>query len=204
MSKAILLSGGLDSIALAYWKRPSIAFTINYGQRPAQAEIQASKIICSLLKIEQHIIEIDCSKLGSGDLLKTSSIKIAPSTEWWPYRNQLLITLACMKAVSLNIKELMLGSVLSDGFHKDGTETFYNLIDTLMQYQEGTIAISSPANNLSSEKLILESNVPPEILFYAHSCHTNNIPCGHCRGCFKYIDVIQNLEYANWQKPSST
>jgi len=37
--KAILLSGGLDSIALAYWLRPQIAVTIDYGQRPARAVI---------------------------------------------------------------------------------------------------------------------------------------------------------------------
>ncbi len=39
MSKtAILLSGGMDSIALAYWKRPELAITINYGQKPFLAE----------------------------------------------------------------------------------------------------------------------------------------------------------------------
>lgn len=44
MSKtAILLSGGMDSIALAYWKRPEIAITIDYGQKPAAAEVVASK-----------------------------------------------------------------------------------------------------------------------------------------------------------------
>ena len=35
--RALLLSGGMDSIALAFWKRPEIAITIDYGQRAAEA-----------------------------------------------------------------------------------------------------------------------------------------------------------------------
>ena len=38
MNTALLLSGGMDSIALAYWKRPDIALTIDYGQAAADAE----------------------------------------------------------------------------------------------------------------------------------------------------------------------
>jgi 7-cyano-7-deazaguanine synthase len=49
MAKAILLSGGIDSIALAYWQRPDIAITIDYGQAPAQAEINASTAVASAL-----------------------------------------------------------------------------------------------------------------------------------------------------------
>ena len=89
---------------------------------------------------------------------------------------------------------------MSDGFHKDGTEEFYHLINNLMKYQEGNINIFSPAIYLSSVDLVIQSKVPPEILYYAHSCHKSNIPCGNCRGCYKYIDVIQKLENANWQK----
>ena len=33
MSAALLLSGGMDSIALAYWRKPSIAITIDYETR---------------------------------------------------------------------------------------------------------------------------------------------------------------------------
>jgi 7-cyano-7-deazaguanine synthase len=201
MNRAILLSGGIDSIALAYWKKPEFAITINYGQTPAHSELRASKTICDILNIKHIELDIDCSTLGSGDLINSSPLKIAPSTEWWPYRNQLLVTLAAMKAVSYGIKELMVGSVLSDGFHKDGTIGFYSLINMLMNYQEGNLKISAPAISLTSTELVLMSKVPSNLLFYAHSCHTNNVPCGHCRGCNKYIQVIQNLHDNNWEKP---
>lgn len=203
MNKGILLSGGVDSIALAYWRRPTFAFTINYGQKPFIAESRSSAAICSLLKIKHYIIEVDCSPLGSGDLLKNEPLPMAPSTEWWPFRNQLLITLASMKAISLNINEIMAGSVMSDGFHKDGTSTFYELIDSLTGFQEGGIRVTAPAIGMSSVELIVQSKIPPEILLYAHSCHTGNVPCGNCRGCFKYIDVMQKLKNAKWQESAT-
>src|SRR5690606_8796838 len=167
---------------------------INYGQSSALAELEASSIICQKLEIKHIIIDVDCSRLGSGDLLKQKAIEIAPSTEWWPYRNQLLVTLACMKAIDLGIKELMVGSVLSDGFHKDGTGKFYDLLNDLMQYQEGNVSVSAPAINLSTVQLVLQSKISSELLFYAHSCHTGNEPCSHCRGCNKYIEVLQQLK----------
>lgn len=201
MSKSILLSGGIDSIALAYWKRPEFAFTIDYGQRPAKSEVRVSKVICKKLGIQHIVLEVDCGFLGSGDLSMQKPLSIAPSSEWWPYRNQLLVTLASMKAVTLKVDELMIGSVQSDSFHKDGTREFYNLLNSLLKYQEGSLTVSAPAIDISSMELVIKSRVPSEVLFYAHSCHASNVPCGHCRGCYKYIDVIKNLENANWEKP---
>ena len=88
MKSAILLSGGMDSLSLAWWKRPNVAFTIDYGQRAAKTEIAVSKKICEELKIEHHVINVDLSALGSGDLLGGQQNVNAPSTDWWPYRNQ--------------------------------------------------------------------------------------------------------------------
>jgi len=194
MSKGILLSGGIDSIALAYWQRPSIALTINYGQAPAKAEILASTAIAKALNIAHYIIEVDCSSLGSGDLLNQEALSLSPSPEWWPYRNQLLITLACMKGIALGVSELITGSVKSDGFHKDGTPEFYELINNLMVYQEGGIKVHSPCIGMTSVELVKQSAIPDSVLYWAHSCHTGNVPCGHCRGCNKYRQVMHELQ----------
>jgi 7-cyano-7-deazaguanine synthase len=193
MSKGILLSGGMDSISLAYWKRPEIAITIDYGQAAATTEIRTSAIVAESLGIEHHVIRIDCSSLGSGDLINSDAIEISPSSEWWPYRNQLLITLACMRSVKLGIQELMIASVKSDSFHKDGTFGFFTRINELMEYQEGNIKISCPCIHLSAVELIKISEIPKSLLHWAHSCHTSNIPCGKCRGCNKYVQTFTEL-----------
>lgn len=193
MSKSILLSGGIDSMALVYMYRPSVAFTIDYGQKSAKAEIQSSRKVCEILNIRHELIRVDCSALGSGDLSASKAIELAPSPEWWPYRNQLLVTLACMKGVSLGIKELIVGSVKTDGFHKDGTGSFYEKLSSLIEYQEGNIKVTCPAIGLSTVELVRESKIPDEILLWSHSCHTSNNPCGDCRGCLKHLSVRQDL-----------
>ncbi len=195
MAKAILLSGGLDSIALAYWKRPNYAITINYGQKPAEGEIRASRAVAKNLGLEHSVVEVDCSKLGSGDLAGKEALEMAPESEWWPYRNQLLVTLGCMKGISLGINEIILGSVNSDDFHVDGTPEFYEMINELISLQEGDIKVTTPAIEYSSVELIQKSKVPKKVLFWAHSCHKNSIACGNCRGCTKYYKTMKQLGY---------
>lgn len=198
MNNAILLSGGVDSISLAFWKKPKVAYTIDYGQKPALAEIKAATAVCLALNITHEIIYVNCSELGSGDLSTKIALPIAPSSEWWPYRNQLLVTLAAMRAINQGISELLVGSVLSDGFHNDGTQEFYTLISSLLSYQEGNLIVSAPCLEMSSVDLVIKSAISPEILYFAHSCHKSNIPCGNCRGCNKYREVFQQLRNANW------
>jgi 7-cyano-7-deazaguanine synthase len=195
MKKAILLSGGLDSIALCYWQRPDVAITINYGQLPAAAEIATSTKVCKELKIQHEIVTVDCRHLGSGDLAGTDPIRMSPSREWWPYRNQLLVTFAAMKGIQLGIGELILGSVKSDGFHADGTSTFYAQIDELLKLQEGQMRVSVPAIALTTVELIKTSMIPAELLCWAHSCHVSDVACGDCRGCFKHQSVMHELGY---------
>lgn len=191
---AILLSGGIDSIALAYWKKPDIAITVNYGQAPAETEIRTSATVANALNIPHYIVAADCSKLGSGDLLNQKALSVSPSSEWWPYRNQLLVTLACMKGIGLGIGELMLASVKSDGFHKDGTAQFYQLMSQLMEFQEANIRVTCPAIEMTSVELVQQSGVPDSLLHWAHSCHKSKIPCGNCRGCNKYREVMYELQ----------
>lgn len=191
---AVLLSGGMDSIAIAYWKKPDIAITIDYGQKCAEAEIQTSSYIANRLGIEHHVLRIDCSSLGSGTLTDNGQIDGAPSEEWWPYRNQLLVTLACMKCIQMGVNTLYVGSVKQDGDrHKDGTKQFYELLSNLTEYQEGNIKIEMPAAEFDTIDLIKESQVPMSLLLHSHSCHTSNKPCRKCSGCYKNYSIRLQL-----------
>jgi len=195
VSNAILLSGGMDSIALAYWKRPEVAVTIDYGQLAAKAEIDASTAVARELGIDHHIISVDLRRLGSGDMAGTGADRHAPASDWWPYRNQMLVTLAAMKAVSLGVKELMLGTVATDQTHRDGTAEFIGKLDALLACQEGELRVTAPAIALSTYELILTSKAPRSLMALAHSCHKANVPCGQCRGCNKYFETLHQLEH---------
>ncbi len=189
----ILLSGGMDSICIAYWKRPAYAFTINYGQKSAAAEIHAASQISKILNMKHYVINIDCSSLGTGDLSGNEQLSLAPASEWWPYRNQLLVTLACMKGISIGLEKLIVGSVKTDSFHIDGSREFYEKINDLIKLQEGNIEIDCPALNMNTVELIKVSKIPISLLRWAHSCHTSNEPCMRCHGCQKYLYVMQEL-----------
>lgn len=195
MKVALLLSGGMDSLSLAWWKRPDLAITLNYGQLAAKAEIAASQAICDRLRIPHHVLEIDCRSLGSGDMAGSSADGLAPASDWWPYRNQMLVTLAAMKAISFGVTHLWLGTVKSDGFHRDGTPEFMSAISQLMSLQEGGLLVEAPAIGFTTAELIRISDIPSGSLAWAHSCHKADVPCGNCRGCNKYFEVFEEVGY---------
>lgn len=195
MSVALLLSGGMDSVALAFWRRPNHAITINYGQRAFAGEWRAAKQVASELNIAHHLIEVDCQILGLGQMVGTEHPNEAPSPEWWPYRNQLLITLAAMKCAQLGVRELMIGTVKEDDLYADGTPAFLEQVDALVRMQEGGLRITAPAIALSTEELTRTCGIPYELLAWAHSCNAAPYACGTCRSCEKHADVMDVLGY---------
>ena len=68
MSDLLLLSGGIDSIAIAAWCRPASCLTIDYGQRPAPAEIDSAAEVCRRLGLVHDVIRVPVGRLGSGIL----------------------------------------------------------------------------------------------------------------------------------------
>ncbi len=77
--------------------------------------------------------------------------------------------------------------------HADGTAAFVESISTLMQLQEGAIAVAAPAIGMTTTQLIQTSEIPFELLAWAHSCHTSDFACGQCRGCRKHYSIYEEL-----------
>lgn len=194
MKSALLLSGGMDSIALAWWKRPEVAFTVDYGQLAAPAEVAAASTVCKRLQIPHQVLHFAGRELGSGDMAGAAPDAHAPASDWWPYRNQFLLTLVGMKAIGLGVQRLWVGTVESDGSHQDGTIGFVSQISQLMQSQEGGMVVEAPAIGMSTSELVRVSGVPREVLAWAHSCHKAQVACGNCRGCNKYFQVWHELD----------
>ena len=190
---AILLSGGMDSIAVAYLRRPSVAFTIDYGQLPAAGEIRAASAVAEELKIDHEIIKIDLRALGSGDMAGQGAIEVAPNPEWWPFRNQMLVTLSAMRGIALGVNCLLIGTVKGDDSHADGRREFISAMDGLLELQEGGLRLEAPAIELTASELIGMSGVPGELLSWAHSCHVSAYACGICRGCHKHYHTYEEI-----------
>ncbi len=188
--KALLLSGGIDSTALAYWLRPALAVTVDYGQAVAEAEIHAAEAVCRTLDIPHRTQRLDCAHLGHGCMVGKKQVSIAATLEWWPYRNQLLVTVAAMALVAEGLEEIWVGTVAGDDVHADGKQIFVDQLSRLLEMQEGGVRLRAPAIHLTSEVLLERAQVPRSLLGWTFSCHVSRYPCGQCRGCIKHEEVL--------------
>lgn len=195
MSELLLLSGGIDSIAVAAWKKPSLCLTVDYGQRAASAEIHASAQVCKALGLRHEVLSASISSLAAGDMSRHAASQHSPHSEFWPYRNQYLATLASMCAIKHGCDTVLIGSVSTDSRHKDGTLHFVEGMDALLRWQEGGVRFVAPAISMTSGQLVRESSIESSILAWAHSCHVGELACGRCRGCEKHSEVMQSLGF---------
>ena len=198
MSIGLLISGGMDSVALAFWRRPQFGYTVDYGQLAAEGEIRAATAVCKALSIQHRIIRVNCRSIGLGDMAGTPPSAQSPVSEWWPFRNQLIITLAGAGAISDGISELMFGTIRTDAAHCDGRLEFFLRISSTMESQEGNIRVTAPAIHLDASELIKISAIPFEILAWCHSCHVSDFACGICRGCTKHAETMSRLGYGDY------
>lgn len=193
MTLGLLLSGGMDSVALAYWKRPAFAYTVDYGQLAAAGEIRAAGVVAAELGISHRIVRVDCRSLGSGDMAGRPPSDAAPVSEWWPFRNQLILTLAGARALEDGVNELMIGAVKTDGRHADGRPEFFARADALFSMQEGGLRINAPAITMDTVELVRTAAIPHGLLAWSHSCHVAPHACGTCRGCMKHAEAMKML-----------
>lgn len=201
-SQVLLLSGGMDSVSLAYEIRPRYTLFVNYAQRAYEAEERAARAVAEHLNLRFDSISVDLSAtaggLMSGD---ATSIHDSPSVEWWPFRNQLLLSIAaawaCRNTEVLSGDEhvtILIGCVQGDGDrHADGSAAFVEQISRVLEVQEGAMRASAPAINRSTEQLVVGSGISDAVLAYTHSCHRASLPCMECPGCYKRERVLHSL-----------
>ncbi len=179
----------MDSAALAFWLKPDLALTVDYGQLPASGEVQAAAAIASALAIPHEVISTDTRELGLGTMAGSSESQSA-FPEWWPFRNQLLLTLGAMRLAKSGEGEIAIGTVSSDAVHSDGRPEFFHAMNELLSCQEPAIRIIAPAISMTSAELIAKSGIPLSILGWTISCHLSSTGCGECRGCQKHIETM--------------
>lgn len=193
--RVLLLTGGLDSTALAWMLKVERGLFVDYGQRPAKGEERAARAVADALCIPLDIRRVDLSAFGNGTMSATGvelpSASRAP--EFWPYRNQMLITLAGMACAAEALTEIVIGTVVGDDAHPDGRPEFLEAMDRVMSEQSG-VRVVAPALGMTTLELVMKAAVPRSVLGWTFSCHTGEWACGSCRGCNKHRDVIACIE----------
>lgn len=189
----LLLSGGLDSATLAYSRLPDLTVTVDYGQCCADAEIQASSQIAGELGLDHEVIEVDCGSLGAGTMIEEAAADRGHAPEWWPFRNQLVITLVAMDVVQRGANRLLVGAVADDQDHADGRREFFELMDLLLAFQEGKMRVEVPAIDKTTEEFVHKERPPESLLGWTHSCTSSNEACGECSSCMKRQRVLSRV-----------
>jgi 7-cyano-7-deazaguanine synthase len=193
MKSLLLFSGGIDSTALAYWKRPDLLLFVDYGQKNVASEEKASEAISKMISIPLEKVRIHLNELGSGTLSNGGILSgLSPNQAWWPFRNQFLITIAAAFAVKGSFGEVMIATVSNDWEYKDGSVGFIETISKLLLLQEGGIRLSAPAIEMTAVELTLKAQVPPEVLSKTFSCTSTARACGVCASCLKRYEVLKS------------
>lgn len=193
--KALMFSGGVESTCLAVMTKPDLALTLDYGQVCAPGEIRAATHIASLLEMPHKVIEVPLGHLGSGEMTGVRSddaVRVVP--EHWPFRNQMLLTVAAMALANRGLRELIIGTVLGDRVHNDGTPEFLSAMEKLLQTQLSRFRLRAPASTMTTDDLVRESGVSRDLLGWTFSCHRAGVACGACRGCNKSLELFARLD----------
>ena len=175
-------------------EKPDILLTIDYGQVCAEGEVRADKYSASLLSLRHETILAPLRKLGAGDMTGLSHFKDEGPPEHWPYRNQMLITLAAMRYQRENLTQIVIGTVKSDNIHSDGTSQFISAMEQALIAQNSNLKLSAPAHDMTSEELARVSGISADLMRWTFSCHRANVACGGCRGCSKTLEILNKLE----------
>jgi 7-cyano-7-deazaguanine synthase len=189
----LLFSGGVDSLALAWWRRPDWLLTVDYGQVTAESEVEVSSVFAGMLGIRHDIVRFDLSSVGSGTLAGRGSLELSSFAEWWPYRNQFLITIGAAWSLGRGVDRLWIGTVKSDACFADGTPAFIDGMNRVVSMQEGAVVVEAPASALETWELVEKSGLPLDYLLLCHTCTMSVKPCGHCRSCGKHRDILERF-----------
>jgi len=207
MSKAVVpISGGLDSsVILSIVARAAsevYAITFDYGQKHRK-EIQfAGFQLINYDTIEQHkILDIQFfKKIANTSSLTNNKIKVAHTKDvlgdaqpvnYVPFRNMMMLSIACSYAESVGAETVYHGSALVDSQagYWDGSAEFLEQINHLTALnRKNRIKIEAPLINLSKKEIIrlgLDNGVRFEETW---TCYEGkDKACGYCTACSSRI-----------------
>lgn len=209
----IILSGGPDSVTVAYWAKEQgydvSAITFNYGQK-AQVEISRAKMIADELGIEHRVVDLsNLSQIYQG-VTSLVDKDLDVSSEFTdpiivPFRNGVFMAVTVAFADGIGANHVFYGAHSSDEpFFPDCRKEFYEAFQKAARLgTEKDIVIKSPYSDVKKSGLLLEAvrlGVPLEKTW---SCYLNGpVHCGKCESCnnrkraFSEANLEDPTEYA--------
>lgn len=209
----IVLSGGPDSVTVAYWAKKDgydvYAISFKYGQI-ATKEVECAQRIALALHMPLKVVDLSALKDLFGDVTSLCNKDIPMTSNFSdpiivPFRNAIFLSAAVSYAVSIGADKIFYGAQGSDEpFYPDCRREFYKAFEKAAQL--GTckpITIEAPFSSMRKSELLkkaVELDVPLELTW---SCYgSGRVHCGKCESCvnrkraFKEANVTDPTQYA--------
>lgn len=203
----IILSGGMDSVTLLYYRREdiSLAVTFDYGSNHNKREIECAKYHCELLGIEHIIIPLTFMH----DYFKSSLLDGADAipeghyasdnmkSTVVPFRNGIMLSIACGLAESHNLSKVLIANHYGDhAIYPDCRQSFITAMESAMQ--NGTYAnvgIDAPFTNLTKTDIALLGKRLNVDYSKTYSCYKGGEKhCGKCGTCVERKEAFHDAK----------
>jgi 7-cyano-7-deazaguanine synthase len=207
MSKAVVpISGGLDSsviLSIACQRHDDVyAISYDYGQKHYKELLYAGCQIDDYKNIEDHkIVDIKFFRdIAFTSSLTNNNIKVAHARDvlgdaqtvnYVPFRNMMMLSIACSYAESVGANSVYHGSALVDSQagYWDGSSEFLEQINNLTALnRKNRIKIEAPLIQLSKKEIInlgLDNGVNFKDTW---TCYEGkDLACGYCTACSSRI-----------------
>ena len=202
MSKAVIpVSGGIDSsVIFAYAKTKHaqvFPITFDYNQRHSKelmfAEMQTGSSYNKIsLSFFRDIVTTSSLTNNNIDVAKTKDVLgDAQTVNYVPFRNQMLLSIACAYAESVGANTVYHGAALIDSQagYWDGSIEFLNSINSLIALnRKHKINIEAPLIDKTKAEIILMGKDLGVDFARTWTCYEGrNVACGYCTSCSSRI-----------------
>lgn len=201
----IIVSGGMDSITLLheYADRIALAVTFDYGSKHNANEIPFAKLHCERLGIKHLVIPLgfmaDYFKssllMGGEDIPEGSYDDENMKSTVVPFRNGIMLAIACGLAESNGLTKVMLANHFGDhAIYPDCREDFVKAMSQAMQF--GTyehIEIVAPYTNITKTDIARHGKNMGIDYTETWSCYKGGEKhCGKCGTCTERKEALRD------------
>ena len=203
--KLIIVSGGMDSITLLneYKDEIAMAVTFDYGSNHAKKEIPMAKLHCKRLGIKHIVIPLafiheyfKSSLLEGADAIPEGhyAAENMKSTVV-PFRNGIMLAIACGIAESNGLKEVMIANHSGDhAIYPDCRTEFINAMSKAMRLgtYEG-ISIVAPYSDITKTDIARHGKAIGLNYAETWSCYKGGEKhCGKCGTCVERKEALHD------------
>ena len=211
MKVVVIFSGGMDSAcALAqccgqFGPQNILAISFDYSSKHNDAEYQCASKMCKALGVEHHRIDIKgISSFLSSNLLKSGgeipeghyAEKTMMKTVV-PFRNGIMLAIACGIAESRNAKMVVIGNHAGDhAIYPDCRGTFISAMNEAMAYGTySNVNIHSPFCSCTKADIVKIGDAMGVPWHLTYSCYKGGeVHCGRCSTCFERREAFYLAE----------